>query len=103
MAELAHLARLPRARFSAGQAASTDRRSRSPDDGDAWFANDDFVTDTQANLVRVESGPDGGKRYVLLDVRGPGAIVRIWTATPVGTLRVHVDDQEPPAVEAPMA
>jgi hypothetical protein len=103
MADLGHLARLPRARFSAGQAASTDRRSRSPDDGDAWFANDDFVTDTQANLVRVESRPDGSKRYVLLDVRGPGAVLRLWTATPVGTLRVYVDDQEQPVLEAPMA
>jgi len=103
MADLAHLSRLPRARFSAGLAASTDRRSRSPDDGEAWFANDDFVTDTQANLVRVEARPDGGKRYVLLDVRGPGAVLRLWTATPVGTLRVHVDDQERPVLEAPMA
>jgi hypothetical protein len=102
-ADLAHLARLPRARFAAGQAASTDRRSRSPDDGESWFANDDFVTDTQANLVRVEAQPDGGKRYVLLDARGPGAIVRIWTATPVGTLRIMIDDQPRPALEAPMA
>ena len=103
MADLIHLARLPRVRFTAGQAASTDRRSRSPRDGESWFANDDFVTDTQANLVRVETRPDGGKRYVMLDVKGPGAVLRIWTATPVGTLRVHVDDQPGPALEAPMA
>ena len=48
-------ARLPAARFSAGQAASTDRRSRRPEDGESWFANDDFVTETQPNLVRVET------------------------------------------------
>src|SRR6187551_1958831 len=103
MADLMHLARLPRPQFAAGQAASTDRRSRSPDDGESWFANDDFVTATQANLVRVEPRADGGKRYVLLDARGPGAVLRMWTATPVGTLRVHVDDQEQPVLEAPMA
>jgi len=103
MADLMHLARLPRPQFAAGQAASTDRRSRSPDDGESWFANDDFVTATQANLVRVEPRADGGKRYVLLDARGPGAVLRIWTATPVGTLRVHVDNQEQPVLEAPMA
>ena len=42
------------------------------------------MTETQPNLVRVEPRPDGGKRYVLLDAAGPGAIVRIWSATPGG-------------------
>ena len=91
MIDLERLARLPAARFTAGQAASTDRRSRRPEDGESWFANDDFVTETQPNLVRVETRPDGGKRYVLLDTDGPGAIVRIWTATTAGTLRIHID------------
>ena len=103
MVDLERLARLPPARFSAGQAASTDRRSRRPEDGESWFANDDFVTETQPNLVRVETRPDGGKRYVLADVAGPGAIVRIWSATPAGTLRIHIDDDPRPALEAPMA
>ena len=103
MVDLDHLARLPAARFSAGQAASTDRRSRRPQDGESWFANDDFVTDTLANLVRVETTPDGGKRYVLLDAAGPGAVVRIWTATPAGTLRIYIDGDPKPALEQPMA
>jgi hypothetical protein len=47
--------------------------------------------------------PDGGKRYVLLDTDGPGAIVRIWTATTSGTLRIHIDGDEKPVVEAPVA
>jgi hypothetical protein len=100
MADLDHLARLPDPPFVAGQAASTDRRSRRPDDTAGWFANDDFVTETQANLVRVEDVPGGGKRYVLLDVAGPGAVVRIWTATPAGTLRLYVDDDPRPVLEA---
>jgi hypothetical protein len=103
MVDLDHLARLPAVRFVAGQAASTDRRSRRPDDAGGWFANDDFVTEAEPNLVRVESAPDGGKRYVLLDVAGPGALVRIWTATPAGTLRVYLDGQSQPAIEAPFA
>jgi hypothetical protein len=103
MIDLEHLARLPTARFTAGLAASTDRRSRRPEDGDSWFANDDFVTETQPNLVRVETRPDGGKRYVLLDAAGPGAIVRIWTATTTGTLRIHIDGAATPALEAPLA
>jgi hypothetical protein len=103
MVDLDHLAHLPAVRFVAGQAASTDRRSRRPDDADGWFANDDFVTDSELNLVRVDTAPDGGKRYVLLDVAGPGAIVRIWSATPAGTLRVYLDGESRPAIEAPFA
>jgi len=102
MIDLPHLARLPAAPFTAGQTASTDRRSRRPADGESWFANDDFVTDTQPNLVRVEAGPNGGKRYVLLDEAGPGAIVRIWSATPAGTLRIYIDGDATPALEAPL-
>jgi hypothetical protein len=101
MVDLDHLARLPAARFVAGQAASTDRRSRSPEDREGWFANDDFVTDSAHNLVRVETAPDGTKRYVLLDAIGPGAIVRIWSANPAGTVRVYLDGQSQPAIEAP--
>ncbi|HEY5091608.1 MAG TPA: DUF2961 domain-containing protein, partial [Polyangia bacterium] len=103
MVDLDHLARLPSARFVAGQMASTDRRSKQPADADGWFANDDFVTDTEANLVRVDVAPDGSKRYVLLDTAGPGAVVRIWSANPTGTLRIYVDDDVRPALEAPMA
>jgi hypothetical protein len=103
MVDLDHLSRLPDARFAAGQAASTDRRSKQPSDADGWFANDDFVTDTEANLVRIEAAPDSGKRYVLLDAEGPGAVVRIWSATPTGTLRIYIDGNARPALEAPMA
>jgi hypothetical protein len=103
MIDLDRLTRLPPAPFAAGQAASTDRRSRRPEDGESWFANDDFVTETEPNLVRVETQPDGGKRYVLADVAGPGAVVRIWSATPAGTLRIYVDDDPRPALEAPMS
>jgi len=103
MADLDHLARLPAARFVAGQSASTDRRSRRPEEAEGWFANDDFVTDNQPNLVRVEAAADGSKRYVLLDAIGPGAIVRIWSANPAGTIRIYLDGQANPAIEAPFA
>jgi hypothetical protein len=103
MIDLDGLARLPADRFVAGQAGSTDRRSRRRDDPAGWFANDDFVTDAEPNLVRVETAPGGGKRYVLLDVAGPGAIVRIWSANPAGTLRVYLDGESRPAIEAPFA
>ena len=102
MIDLDRLARLPEDDFAARQESSYDRRSRRPGDGESWFANDDFVTPTAANLVRVETLPDGARRYVLLDAQGPGAVTRLWTATPAGTLRVFIDDATRPALEAPM-
>jgi hypothetical protein len=101
MGRLDHLARVPAPAFRSLEVTSHDRRSRARDGGDAWFANDDFVTASEANLVRVDETPRG-KRYVLLDVDGPGAVVRIWTATPTGTLRVYIDGANEPALEAPM-
>ena len=102
MADLDHLTHLPAAPFVARQASSYDRRSHRPEDGDAWFANDDFATHASPNLVRVETSPAGERRYVLLDAQGPGAVVRLWTATPAGTLRMFIDDDPRPALEAPM-
>jgi len=101
MIDLDRLARLPEDDFAARQQSSYDRRSQRPGD-ESWFANDDFVTPTAPNLVRVEALPDGGRRYVLLDAEGPGALTRLWTATPAGTLRVYIDDGATPALEAPM-
>ncbi len=101
MVDLDQLAHLPPTAFVAGQATSTDRRSRRPDDTEGWFANNDCVTDSQPHLVRVETAADGGKRYVLLDVAGPGAIVRLWSATPAGTLRIYLDGESRPAIEVP--
>ena len=102
MIDLDRLARLPEDDFAARQQSSYDRRSRRPGE-ESWFANDDFVTPAAPNLVRVEALPEGDRRYVLLDAEGPGALTRLWTATPAGTLRVYIDDGTTPALEAPMA
>ncbi|HEY4185849.1 MAG TPA: glycoside hydrolase family 172 protein [Polyangia bacterium] len=102
MIDLEELARFPEDSYVARQESSYDRRSRRPEDGDAWFANDDFVTNVADNLVRVETTADGAKRYVLLDAKGPGAVVRLWTASPAGTLRIFIDDEPRPALEASM-
>src|SRR3954471_16909546 len=102
MADLAHLAPLADPPFVAKQASSYDRRSKQPDDLEGWFANDDFVTNQEPNLVRVETAPTGERRYVLLDAEGPGALVRLWTAAPAVPLRIFIDDDPRPALEAPM-
>lgn len=45
---------------------------------------------------------DGRTEGVMLDADGPGAIVRIWSANPAGTLRVYIDGDAQPVLEADM-
>lgn len=51
-----------------------DRLSISPDKP-GWFANSD-----KSQFIRVEQ-KDGHKEYVILDEKGPGALVRFWITT----------------------
>lgn len=82
-------ASLPVVRWRSLLASSYDRRSVSPGTPE-WFSNGDF-----AGCVREE----GGER-VLLDVDGPGAITRIWSANPNGKLRIYLDRSATPVVDA---
>jgi len=38
----------------------------------------------------------GRKEHVMMDIAGPGAIVRIWSANPAGTLRIYLDGAATP-------
>lgn len=87
--DLGHLTQLPRPSFATRLASSHDRASDTARPGDsAWFANRDFI----------ELRPR--EPAVLLDVDGPGAIVRIWSASPAGVLRIYLDGGAQPVVEA---
>jgi hypothetical protein len=99
MLDLARLAKLPDPPYTAHLASSYDRRSRSVDEAEGWFANDDWASAARPNYERIETR-EGRREYVLLDVKGPGAIVRLWTATPTGTLRIYFDGASAPALEA---
>jgi hypothetical protein len=101
MLDLTGLTELPEPAFAAHLASSYDRRSVSPKDADGWFANNDWASRTDANYVATEER-DGREETVLLDVTGPGAIVRIWSATPAGTLRIYLDGSELPVLAEPM-
>jgi hypothetical protein len=68
----------------------------SPDKEKDWFANGDA-----GQYIRMETR-DGRTEGVMLDVDGPGAIVRIWSANPAGTLRVYIDGDAKPAIEDEM-
>lgn len=70
------------------QFSSYDRRSeRGPEHPDDWYANDD-----RGKYLRVEER-DGQREHVMVDVEGPGAVARIWSANPSGVLHFDVDGE----------
>ena len=89
------LARWPQPTFTERQASSYDRRSKTPDDPDGWFANDDW-----SHFIRSEENA-GRREWVMLDAEGPGCIVRIWFGGmyPKGMLRFYLDSADMPAIE----
>jgi hypothetical protein len=95
MTDLAGMAEFPSPAYTCRQFSSYDRAAKSPQDN--WFANGDC-----GQYLRVETRA-GRQEHVMMDAAGPGAIVRIWSANPAGTLRIYVDGAERPVVEAPMS
>lgn len=90
------IAQLPEPWFTCSQASSYDRKSTGASDAETWFANGDA-----SQYIREEV--NGGRtEWVMMDADGPGAVVRIWSANPKGTLRIYLDGSETPALEAPM-
>ncbi len=104
MIDLEALARYPEPAFRTFQFSSTDRRSRVPG-GPDWFANaDGFGGEPVPNFEKVLKAPEGTGpaegtgpgEYLMADVPGPGAIVRLWTASISGRVRLYLDDMESP-------
>lgn len=82
--------RAPNPPYVAFLASSFDRRSEGASPGsDAWFANID-----SGHFI----GTDGAES-ILFDESGPGAITRIWSANPRGTIRIYLDGNDTPAIE----
>ena len=98
MTDLAGLAEFPSPGYACKQFSSYDQKSKSPQDPttEGWFANADV-----GQYLRVEERA-GRKEHVMMDTAGPGAIVRIWSANPAGTIRIYLDGAAQPALEAPM-
>lgn len=91
---MSSVAEFPNPAYTCKQFSSYDRAAKSPKDN--WFANDDY-----GQFLRTEEN-DGRKEYVMMDTDGPGAIVRIWSANPAGTIRIYIDNESSPALQAPM-
>lgn len=78
------------------QASSYDRKSVAPNQP-GWFANDDRSQYTREEIT------DGRKEKVMLDVDGPGAVVRFWLTTfkRNGNIRIYFDGQTTPELIIP--
>ena len=94
MTDLEGMASFPSPTYTCKQFSSYDRASKSPTQG--WFANND-----RGQYLRVEERA-GRQEYVMMDAAGPGALVRIWSANPAGTLRIYLDGADQPVIEASM-
>jgi hypothetical protein len=98
MIDLAGLTRFPSPAYHTVQFSSYDRRSNLPG-GPDWFANDDGFGGEPIpafEAVLRQPGPDSVGQYLMADVEGPGALVRVWTAAIEGTVQLWLDGQETP-------
>jgi hypothetical protein len=78
------------------QASSYDRRSVAFDQP-GWFTNRDFSQYIRTDVI------EGRKEGVMLDVDGPGAIVRFWLTTfkRNGAIRIYFDNKTEPEITIP--
>ena len=93
MTDLARLARWPEPAFRTVQFSSFDRRSTTSE-APGWFSNaDGFGREPIPGFLKTLREPREGQAgvYLLAEVKGPGAIVRGWSAGMAGVLRVFLD------------
>lgn len=103
MVDLVRLGDFPAPSYQTVQFSSHDHRSTVPG-GPDWFANSDgFGGEPIPNFEAVLDQPDaqGNGRYLICDVPGPGAIVRMWTAAIEGQVRVFLDANPDPLFDGP--
>lgn len=101
MIDMTNLSYFPDPFYRNVQYSSFDHRSQIPS-GPDWFANaDGFGGDPIPNFEEVLRAPDedGVGEYLIADVEGPGAIVRLWTAWITGTIKMYIDGSEEPVYD----
>ena len=101
MSDLSRLAEWPDQAYKTVQYSSYDRRSTHPD-APFWFANEDgFGNEPLPGFEEILKEPDeeGIGEYLICDIKGPGSIVRLWTAGISGNIRFYLDDIEEPVYE----
>jgi len=98
MADLKRLTELPDPTYRSIQFSSYDRQSTKTSD-EGWFANSDgFGNEPIPGFEEIIKSPgeDGTGEYLVCDVAGPGAIVRLWTARIKGEITMYLDGAEEP-------
>ncbi|MFC2161998.1 glycoside hydrolase family 172 protein, partial [Acidobacteriota bacterium] len=103
MIDMTGLTKFPDPAYRTVQFSSFDRRSQLPG-GPEWFANSDgFGGEPIPNFEKVLKEPDenGIGEYLIAEVEGPGAVVRLWTAAIEGIVRFYLDGQTTPLYEGP--
>ena len=103
MIDMIGLTYFPDPPYRTVQFSSFDHRSTLPG-GPDWFANSDgFGGEPVPNFEEVirEPGEDGIGEYLIADVSGPGAVVRLWTARISGQIKLFLDDQVAPLYNGP--
>jgi hypothetical protein len=103
MIDLAALADFPEPSYKTVQFSSYDRRSNLPE-GPGWFANSDGFGGEPIpgfDAVLREPGTDSIGEYLMAEVEGPGALVRLWTALIDGEVRLYLDGADEPLYAGP--
>jgi hypothetical protein len=103
MIDMEKLTYYPEPSYKTVQFSSFDHRSNLPG-GPDWFANSDgFGGEPIPNFEEVlqDPGEDGIGEYLMADVQGPGAVVRLWTAAITGRVKFFIDDETIPLYDGP--
>lgn len=97
MTNMEALANLPEQGEKSGMFSSYDRKSVVDESNGTfidWSANNDGLS---PQYIRKE-----GENMVLAEMQGPGAIVRIWSASPKkGHVKIYIDGSEIPVIDLP--
>jgi len=99
--DMVGLTRFPEPAYKTVQFSSYDRRANLPG-GPGWFSNSDgFGGEPVPGFEAVlrEPDADGIGQYLIADVDGPGAIVRLWTAAIDGTVQLWLDGNDEPVFD----
>ncbi|MBL7110897.1 MAG: DUF2961 domain-containing protein [Bacteroidales bacterium] len=103
MVDLERLSTYPSPNYKMVQFSSYDHRSTVPG-GPEWWANSDgFGGEPEPNFEEVITYDQetGMGEFVIADVEGPGAIVRLWTAAMEGEITMYIGDMNNPYYEGP--
>jgi len=103
MADIKRLAELPNHPYRYIQFSSYDRRSTNVSEP-GWFANSDgFGKAPVPGFERVLKAPDknGIGEYLICEINGPGAILRLWTARMYGNIRLFLDQDDSALYDGP--